>query len=828
MLPTPCRHLMGVWQLLAKVAVSAAVFAIDRPYSYRIPETMQLFPGQRVIVPFGRGNRRVEGVVLSVENGETGELKAIESCLDVAPILNEHMLRLAAFLRARYFCTYYDAVRAILPAGFWFKTKHTFTVADAHADYQKICARKPQAADLMTMIASAGGAMTYDEIVETVSDRETADQLIAYLVGKNLLCDDQKYLRRVKDRSEMMISLAVSAEDALAAAKIKQRSAPMQAEVLQLLANVGTACMKDVQYFTGANTVTVKRLETLGLVLRTEREITTDPLVNVAVERAKPFVLNDEQQAVFDSLSDMLLQPQKPALLFGVTGSGKTAVYICLIEQCLAADKTALLLVPEIGLTPQFIRIVASHFGREVAVIHSALRIGARFDEWNRIRAGKARVVVGTRSAVFAPLQNLGLIIMDEEQEHTYKSENAPRYHARDVAIYRGSREKALVLFGSATPSIESMSRAKNGDYAFFELKDRYNGKHLPMVEIADLREELHRGNSGSISGLLLDRLQGCLDDGRQAILFLNRRGNSRFSVCVDCGETPGCPRCSVKLTYHSANRRLMCHHCGFSQPMPHSCPNCGGRLKLIGAGTQRVEEELAQKLPNCRVLRMDTDSVSAAHPHEAILQKFAKREADVLLGTQMVAKGLDFANVTLVGVLDADQSLYAGHFRAAEMTFSMLTQVIGRAGRGESNGMAVVQTMTPENSVIRLAAAQDYLHFFDEEIAVRRVQQTPPFSDCVMVRFFGAEEQEVIAASVMFRDWIDKTIRKQIADELRIFGPSPAPISKVNQIYHYRMFLYGHLVKNVREMLAHLLREFARCSYGKTVHLIADWNPYE
>ena len=811
--------------MLAKVAVSAAVYAIDRPYSYQIPDTMHVLPGQRVIVPFGRGNRKSEGIVLSVEEDETDGLKSIDACLDDQPVLDAEMLRLAAFLRSRYFCTYFEAARAILPAGLWFKMKHTFSVADGEADYQKLCARKNGAAALIDAIISAGGTMTYEEIVRTVSDADRADDLIAYLVGKELLCDNHSFLRRVKDRTEAMVSLAVSAEDAMAEAVKRERSAPIQAEVLRLLSAVGSACMKDVQYFTGANTTTIKRLETLGFLERSERAVVIHPLTMVSDEKTEPIVLSDEQQAVFDGLSSMLASPDKPALLYGVTGSGKTAVYLRLIERCLAMEKAALFLVPEIALTPQFIRIIASHFGKRVAVMHSGLRIGERFDEWNRIRSGEAQVVVGTRSAVFAPLQNLGLIIVDEEQEHTYKSENAPRYHARDVSIFRGNREKALVLFGSATPSVECMYHAQNGDYALFELQNRYNGKQLPNVEIADLREEIRSGNNGSISSLLVERLSTCIHQGQQAILFLNRRGNSRFALCVDCGEAPGCPRCSVNLTYHSANRRLMCHHCGFSQSMPPSCPECGGHLKLIGAGTQRVEEELAQLLPECRVLRMDADTVSAVNTHEDILKRFALKEADVLLGTQMVAKGLDFENVTLVGVLDADQTLYANHFRAAEMTFSMLAQVIGRAGRGQSSGTAVVQTMSPENTVIRLAATQDYGQFYRNEIAVRRAQGTPPYSDCIMVRFMGTQEQDVIAAAVLFRQWVERTV---VTEDMSLFGPSPAPISKVNQVYHYRMFLYGHFDKRIREMLAHLLREFAKSRYVKSVHAIADLNPYE
>ena len=425
-------------------------------------------------------------------------------------------------------------------------------------------------------------------------------------------------------------------------------------------------------------------------------------------------MLNEEQQACFEGLASQMAQEEPgTALLYGVTGSGKTSVYIRLIQTCLEKGKSAMLLVPEIALTPQLLGILAAYFGTQVAVLHSSLSAAERYDQWKRVKSGDARVVVGTRSAVFAPCTP-GLLILDEEQEHSYKSESAPRYDAKEVAIWRGAKEKALVVLGSATPSIESMYRAKTGLYRLYTLRQRYNGRPLPEVEIVDMREELKLGNDTSLSIPLRQRILETRQAGKQTILLLNRRGNSRALVCIDCRQTPECPRCSVHLTYHSANSRLMCHYCGFSMAAPARCPACGGPLKAIGTGTQKVQQELTALFPDMETSRMDADTVSAVNTHEKILEHFQKENVPVLLGTQMVAKGLNLPNVTLVGVLDGDLSLYSGGFRAGETTFNMLTQVVGRAGRGDSAGRAVIQTLQPEHQVIGLAAKQDYDGFYD------------------------------------------------------------------------------------------------------------------
>jgi len=489
-----------------------------------------------------------------------------------------------------------------------------------------------------------------------------------------------------------------------------------------------------------------------------------------------------------------------------------------------------MVLVPEMALTPQLLRVFAAQFGDAVAVLHSSLRAGERYDEWKRIRAGEARVVIGTRSAVFAPVRALGVLILDEEQEPSYKSENTPRYHARDVAKYRCAQSGALLVLGSATPAVESMYYARTGVYHLFTLGERYNEGALPEVTVADLKKEVRSGNGGTISGPLRRELEENLARGEQSILFLNRRGSSRMATCTQCGLVPECPRCSVHLTYHRANGRLMCHHCGHSQPLPDRCPQCGGELTFQGAGTQMVEEELGRLFPDARVLRMDTDTVSASHPHEQLLSRFERERIPILVGTQMVAKGLDFENVTLVGVIAADLTLYVDDFRAAERTFSLLTQVVGRAGRGGRPGRAVIQTYTPDNDVISFAVRQDYDGFYEHEIALRAARKLPPFRELYVMTFSGPEEGEVLRACMRMRDGLELWRGSPaLADAgLDILGPAAAPVVKVNNRYRYRLTICGRNSPALRGMLAQLLKAAHEDKLNRDVSVCADWNPMD
>lgn len=615
----------------------------------------------------------------------------------------------------------------------------------------------------------------------------------------------------------------------MAYAEKRPKSAAMQRQVLELLCSVGSVAVKDLCYFTGATTATVNRLEHLGYLTLTERPVLRCREIRPA-QLDGPLVLQPQQQACFEGL-DAQMGQEAPgvALLYGVTGSGKTSVYIRLIQACLERGKAAMLLVPEIALTPQLLGLMAAYFGGSVAVLHSSLSTAERYDQWKRVKNGDAKVVVGTRSAVFAPCDP-GLIILDEEQEHSYKSESSPRYSAKEVAIWRGAKENALVLLGSATPSIESMHRAKTGAYRLYTLRQRYNGRPLPDVDIVDMREELKLGNDTSLSVPLREAILQTRDAGKQTILLLNRRGNSRALVCVDCRETPECPRCSVKLTYHSANHRLMCHYCGFSQPAPERCPACGGPLKAIGTGTQKVQQELNALYPDMEVLRMDTDTVSAVNTHEKILEHFQKENIPILLGTQMVAKGLNLPNVTLVGVLDADLSLYTGGYRAGETTFNMLTQVVGRAGRGDTPGRAVIQTLYPEHQIIRLAAKQDYDGFYELEIRLRQAQSAPPFGDLAAVTFTGQEESNVLRGAAVFRDSLNACLRQAPYTEetCTVLGPAPCVVPKVNYNFRYQLTLRCRMTKPLRQLLAYLLRQFSKDKANRGVSAFIDVNGYD
>ncbi len=820
---------------VAKIALQAATYAIDKPYDYQVPPELldTLRPGMRVVVPFGAGNRRTEGIVLALEGGypDDPRRKSILTVLDEEPVLDGEALRLALWMRERWFCTVYDAARAMLPAGLYFSLQDRWKLApgvEREAAYAA-AGRSEHARHIVELLFVSGREADVAQIKEAFGTKDP-NPALKLLRDKGILTLETSASRGVGDKKELVASLALPPEEAMALVTPRRRSAPLRYAVTELLCAIGSASAKELCYFTGAANATLRSLEKSGILRLEHREVFRRVTVE-AGERAAPPVLNAEQQAAFEGL-DALAAARRPAaaLLYGVTGSGKTQVYLRLIYEALARGRTAMVLVPEIALTPQLLRIFASHFGDDIAVLHSSLRAGERYDEWKRVRSGQARVVIGTRSAVFAPLRNLGLLILDEEQESTYKSENVPKYHARDVAKYRWAQNAALLVLGSATPSVESMYHARRGDYRLFTLRRRYNEQALPEVLIADMKQELRVGNGTSLSGPLRAGLAAAMEAGEQSILFLNRRGASRMVTCGECGEVPTCPRCSVHLTYHSANGRLMCHYCGHSEPLPDACPSCGGALNFLGYGTQKVEEELHAAFPGREILRMDTDTVSATQSHEKLLSRFEKERIPVLVGTQMVAKGLDFENVTLVGLISADLSLYVDDYRAGERTFSLLTQVVGRAGRGAKQGRAVIQTFTPENDVIRCAARQDYDSFYEQEIELRRMRLCPPFRELFVLTASGPLESAVLRtcmrlrrslegwlAQPPFRDW-----------ELTVLGPAPASVAKINDRYRYRLTLEAQNTKEIRAMVAHLVRCAQTDKENKGVSVSADVNPLD
>ena len=815
--------------MIGKIAVSAANFAIDKPYSYVIPDGLQVQPGVRVIVPFGRGNRQCEGVVLSVEEGKTANLKAVEQVLDEAPLLSDCMLRLAAFLRQRCYCSFYDAIRAMLPAGLWFKTTEQFSLTEDRS-WQEKKLRQTDAAALLRLLSDCGGSSDGETLRKAVAEEAAYEKAISYLLSKKWITSQRNYARRTGDKTEKIATLAVSAEETMAYAAKCPKSAAMQRSVLETLCSVGSASVKELCYYTGAKNATLKRLEELGYVRLWDRPVLRCRQIKPA-QVEKPLQLSPSQQKAFLGLEQQMAG-EKPgaALLYGVTGSGKTSVYIRLIQSCIEKDQQAVLLVPEIALTPQLLGVMSAWFGDRVAVLHSSLPASERYDQWKRIRSGEAGVVVGTRSAVFAPCRNLGLMILDEEQEHSYQSENTPRYHAREVALWRGLKEKALVVLGSATPSVETMYHARSGAYRLYTLPDRFGGRTLPDVQIVDMAQQVKLGNDTSLSYPLQDAMGENFQKGKQTVLFLNRRGNSRALVCVDCGEIPECPRCSARLTYHSANERLMCHYCGYSQIVPDRCPQCGGPVKRIGTGTQKVQQQIQAIFPDMTVSRMDTDTVSALNTHEAILDHFQKEKVSVLLGTQMVAKGLNLPDVTLVGVLDGDLGLYQDSFRAHETTFNMLTQVVGRAGRGDTPGTAIIQTLVPEHRVIKMAARQDYDSFYEMEIGLRQTLQYPPFGDLVLITFSGQDEARVLRGAAKFRDSLIHLLKdpQYEAGSSTVLGPAPCPVPKINYHFRYRLTLRCRLNQPVRVLLGHLLRQFSLDRENRNVSAFIDINGFD
>lgn len=816
---------------IAKVAISKAIYAIDKPYDYLIPPELeeQVRVGMRVLVPFGSGNRLCDGIVLAVAcREETGPIKQIVSLLDEEPVLSDKLIKLAVWMRERCFCTVYDAVKAMLPAGLYFSLRDCCCLRQeiSREEAYEACGSSTMAKKLLELLLASGGRADMEQVRIAFGAKSPASA-IKLLVEKDIMSVETSAMRAVNDKTRQIAVLSIPAEEALSQVSQRRKSAPLRYAVVELLCALGSASSKELCYFTGASPATLRSLAQKGIITLEKQEVLRR-VNHEPVEPAGPVVLNGEQSAAFDRL-DELAQTDKPgaALLYGVTGSGKTQVYIKLIQSVLRRGRTAMVLVPEIALTPQLLRIFTSHFGQQIAVLHSSLRAGERYDEWKRVRSGDARVVIGTRSAVFAPLTDIGLIILDEEQEGSYKSENTPRYHARDVAKYRCAQENALLVLGSATPGVDTMYHASRGQYQLVRLTQRYNQHALPQVLVADMKDELRQGNGTSISSLLRQELEYNLEKGEQSILFLNRRGTSRMVSCGECGYVPECPRCSTHLTYHSANGRLMCHYCGHSQHLPQACPECGGGFNFIGIGTQKVQEELEALFPDTTILRMDTDTVSAARPHEYYLERFRKEKVPILLGTQMVAKGLDFENVTLVGVISADLSLFVEDYRAGERTFSLLTQVVGRAGRGEKAGRAVIQTYTPEHEIIRFASRQDYDSFYEQEIALRQLRGFPPFRDITVLTVSGPDEAGVLRTCMKLRGGLERGLR-ELGEDTQVLGPAPAVITKVNNRYRYRLTLAGFSTPGQRHLVSHLLRAVHQDKECKGVSAFADINPFD
>ena len=718
------------------VAVSNATFHFDKLYTYAVmpdqQDTVKL--GSMVLVPFGRGSRARMGVVLACDaEPESAKLKYLFDVAPASACLTPELLRLVHFLKERTFCTYYEAVKAVIPYGAQYKP--AVAAGGVTPVLQKQLTRHTENSYKLV------GALQQ-------KPKPTAKQLAAVA----LLGGGPRTLNELEDKG---ISRAV----------------------------LDNLCAKGVLECSKVN----KSIDLYSSI----------PLKN------EPICLTAEQQAAYDALLPKL-EDDAPhsALLYGVTGSGKTLVFLKLIAHCLEQGRKALVLVPEISLTPQMILRLKSQFGRRVAVQHSALNHTERLLQWQMIQDGGADIVVGTRSAIFSPLENIGLIIIDEEQEHTYRSESAPRYSAHEVARQRAAENGALLLLASATPSTESFYAAQHGRTQLVRLTQRYGGNPLPKVQIVDMRAELASGNPREISLAMEDAIRRNLDAGKQTILLLNRRGYQTMAQCEDCREVLKCQKCSVPMVYHKSAHKVLCHYCGSQMEPPTVCPTCGGKLQYRGFGTQKAEEELAKLFPDARVLRMDQDSTAAKDAHEKLLAKFADHEYDIMVGTQMVAKGLDFEDVTLVGVLGIDSLLFAQGFRAYENVFSLITQVVGRSGRAKDPGFAIIQTTDPDNPVLNLAAAQDYDAFFEQEIAYRKLGLYPPFCGLCVIGFAGAKEIETARAAARFAALLGQQAAKQPDLPLRVLGPTPSSIEKINDTYRYKLTIKCRNDRRFRDLV--------------------------
>jgi primosomal protein N' (replication factor Y) len=650
------------------------------------------------------------------------------------------------------------------------------------------------------------------------------------LVQQGLLFCEDGVLDRSSEATARMVRLAINENEAQGLLEQQGELTQKQKSALKTLLDVGAATVREVMYFSGVSVSVVTALVKKGIIEQYEKRVFRDPYKNMIKGDKQRDVLSPEQQKSYEELfAQYKTKKASASLLLGVTGSGKTQVFMRLIEDVRADGRGVIVLVPEISLTPQAVSRFYSRFGNDVAVLHSGLSLGERLDEWQRIKNGGAGIVVGTRSAIFAPIANLGLIIIDEEQEYTYKSEASPRYHARDVARFRCAKSDAMLLLASATPSIDSFYAANSGKYHLTRLESRYGDAQLPEVLLVDMKQELLSGNTGPISERLAQELDENLKNGRQSILLINRRGYNTFVSCSQCGHVLNCPNCSIALTYHAANGRLMCHYCGYSSEQQTNCPECSGNfMRYSGTGTQKAEEAVLEMFPKARTLRMDMDTTSGRYSHEKILEKFGSGRYDILIGTQMVAKGLDFPGVTLVGVLSADQSLYMDDFRASERTFSLLTQVVGRSGRSVYPGRALIQTQTPENEVLRLAALQDYDDYYRSEIALRRELLYPPFCDICEIGFTGIEENAVRSAAADFFERLKAAVFASDKVPVRIMGPSAAGVVKIAGRYRYRIIVKCRNNRKFRAIISELLCGCGKSKIYRKIAVFADVNPLD
>ncbi len=794
---------------IARVIVDVPASMVNQTFDYFIPERFQemVRPGMRVIIPFGP--RKITGFVIErIEESEFEHLKSLIDVLDVTPVLTEELLRLGKWLADETLSLYIMTYQAMLPQVL-------------KAKYKKIVmkTKDKQISPLLETYFANKESLDFDEVIELIGYRT----LQTYVEKGDVQIQYQVKSQETK-RYQTMITPA-SIETLQAALEALPKNATKQKEMIQFFIDQHQPIDQAVLYRTlQVNRSQIKRLIEKKLVTEKKQEMYRNPY-DKDFPKTENLTLTEEQQTAITPIFEAMdAETARTFLLHGVTGSGKTEIYLQAIEQVIAKGEEAIVLVPEIALTPQMVHRFKGRFGSNVAVLHSALSVGEKYDEWRKVQRKEVQVVVGARSAVFAPFENLGIIIIDEEHETTYKQEESPRYHARDVAIQRSKYNQCPVVLGSATPTLESFARAKKDVYHLLTLSKRTNEQAMPQVEIIDMREELHAGNRTMFSRLLIDKVKASIDKQEQIVLLLNRRGYSTFALCRDCGHVEECPNCDISLTYHKGVNQLKCHYCSHEQPMPTVCPACDSNLiRFFGTGTERVEEELTKVIPEARIIRMDVDTTRRKGAHERLLRKFQQQEADILLGTQMIAKGLDFENVTLVGVLAADSMLHLPDFRSSERTFQLITQVSGRAGRHELTGEVIVQTYTPEHYSIELASQYDFPTFYEHEMKIRRSFLYPPYVFLLLMTVSHENEQKVFEVVQQIRQMLESKLQPNSY----ILGPTPSPIARIKNRYRYQVMVKYRAEPGLQLMIQEILDKLIK-ERKQDVQIIVDMNPYQ
>lgn len=790
--------------IIAQIIVDVPLMQTDKPFSYIVPDDLvdQISLGSRVHVPFGRGNRLLQGFVVGfseVLENASADLKEVVEVLDFEPVLNEEQLLLAEQLRHTVFSYKISILKSMIPSLL-------------NSQYDKLLLPTKKLTEQEHQTIFGGKERQLFSNLTTEQQRQLGRLVQTGKITVDYLAKDKKNVKTEKWYRPNLSALSVSEITTRAKKRLALRDYLLNHQEDGKLSDLYQLFSREVVKFFIDN----------ELLIITEREISRSEDY-FEVETTAFLSLNEEQSAVVERVTSQIGQKSKPFLLEGITGSGKTEVYLHIIDRVLKMGKTAIVLVPEISLTPQMTNRFISRFGKQVAIMHSGLSDGEKFDEWRKIKSGKARVVVGARSAIFSPLENIGAIIIDEEHEATYKQESNPRYHARDVAALRANYHNAVLLLGSATPAIESRARASRGVYNFLQLSQRANPKaRIPKVEIIDFRDFVGKQEVSNFTPVLLDKIRERLVRQEQVVLMLNRRGYSSFIMCRDCGYVDDCPNCDISLTLHMDTKTMNCHYCGFEKPIPRTCPNCQSRsIRYYGTGTQKAYDELQEVLPEARILRMDVDTTRQKGAHQKILDKFGAYEADILLGTQMIAKGLDFPNVTLVGVLNADTSLNLPDFRASERTFQLLTQVAGRAGRAEKEGEVLIQTYNPQHYAIQLAQQQDYEAFYAYEMGIRRQLGYPPYYFTVGLTLSHKDEQTVVRKSFE----VLQVLRSQLSDKIKILGPTPKPVARTHNLYHYQIIVKYRFEDRLEKVLNQIL-DWTQLSENRELRLFIDHEP--